>query len=1132
MSGDFSRNRFDPRKHFTSVLMQQGRVQLDSDWNELQDVFDRRFRAERADTLGRHAVPRRTPDAFKITRVGERLTIGPGRMYVDGLMPENHGDPDPRQQVIDSVLHELRGPSIDYATGQPFFPTGNTPPPNSPYLVYLDVWQRDITFVEDPSIIEPAVGVDTSARTQTAWRVRILENVAQLPQPLDFDPLEKSPPNFWADLIRPPAGRLSTGVADSVNPDDDPCIIPPSGGFRGLENQLYRVEIHNEGDLGSATFKWSRDNASIAAQVTAVPGPRAVTVTSLGRDAVLRFNRGDWVELLDDRSEPDAVRGVLLRVKRVDDDARLLEFEADIPAAFTGTNDQVAARNTRVRRWDQTSASGELPVPDDRKPVVLEHGITVTFDVAPEIVPNGETVRLPFRSGDHWTFAARTATAQTETLIKAPARGNHHHYAPLAWIDPNVPDKVIDLRTVLPSSVGDPGPGECDVHVTAAGHALGEATIQKAINDLRKPGGGTICLGRGTFYITDESLRIEKQKNITIRGQGAHTVLIRQFTIAPNQFNTEGSEINRPELDAAAPLLRLGEVANITISDLVFISSASANGFAPAIAVRTAADLTFERCFFIHMGGAVGIPTPSPAIGLTGAIVRATVRDNVFVAHMGVAADRDDLLLADLDVTDNVFSAGEGGVNLDNAFIVHSRRTRIANNEITNSRVGIRVGGLVPEGGLVDIDGNNVETNCDGIVVSATRCVVRNNVVFRSAAALGSLGLLMFTQDGDGNDVHAGIGVRSPSIGEGFPNLGQRKLTVAGERLLDVRIDDNTISGFGFGVVAQARVQNIQVRRNRIDRTRFTGVRIDGDIVRGDTVAVVEGNTIRDVNQRALVATTGVTVTGIQRATIRDNTIERIGDFIADGQPVNVAAIAVNICHELSITGNRMFDIGPSGQIPNPPKLVVGLDILDVFETVHVDGNTLGFSAARTRHVACRAFRIDNSPSIRRGGAGEPPFSIFFSDTRLFLAPAVGRRALMLRGNNFNTVMTPDGAGAEGYAATIRQDGFDLAYNDNQLVIVVPDTVAKPLPGSYLRVTNATPPAQANLTSVIALLNNDFYLFAFIPNDQRNVTHVDLDNTNAQRIIGNCVDNGRIRNLPAGTDVAGTAIGLNQSIVR
>ena len=90
MSGDYSRTRFDPRKHFTGVLMQQGRVQLDSDWNEMVLQFDRRFRAERSDTLLRYLVPRRTPDAFRVRLDAGKLSLGTGRMY--GLEVDSYVD--------------------------------------------------------------------------------------------------------------------------------------------------------------------------------------------------------------------------------------------------------------------------------------------------------------------------------------------------------------------------------------------------------------------------------------------------------------------------------------------------------------------------------------------------------------------------------------------------------------------------------------------------------------------------------------------------------------------------------------------------------------------------------------------------------------------------------------------------------------------------------------------------------------------------------------------------------------------------------------------------------------------------------------------------------------------------------
>jgi hypothetical protein len=55
--------------------------------------------------------------------------------------------------------------------------------------------------------------------------------------------------------------------------DDVPCVADPAGGYRGLENQLYRVEIHAAANAtGSVrpTFKWSRENGSVVvgAQVT------------------------------------------------------------------------------------------------------------------------------------------------------------------------------------------------------------------------------------------------------------------------------------------------------------------------------------------------------------------------------------------------------------------------------------------------------------------------------------------------------------------------------------------------------------------------------------------------------------------------------------------------------------------------------------------------------------------------------------------------------------------------------------------------------------------------------------------------------------------------------------------------
>src|SRR5262245_2435059 len=91
MSGDYTRLTFDPVHDYCGVLLQQGRVHMESEWNELVAQSVRRLQVGTLDTLGQAVVPRETPDGFKIEAAAGKITIGPGRIYVDGLLAENHG---------------------------------------------------------------------------------------------------------------------------------------------------------------------------------------------------------------------------------------------------------------------------------------------------------------------------------------------------------------------------------------------------------------------------------------------------------------------------------------------------------------------------------------------------------------------------------------------------------------------------------------------------------------------------------------------------------------------------------------------------------------------------------------------------------------------------------------------------------------------------------------------------------------------------------------------------------------------------------------------------------------------------------------------------------------------------------
>src|SRR5690242_9699460 len=129
MGADVSRARFSPFNDFAGVVLQQGRLLLDADFNELVALLDRRLRAETVDLTsfgpdpdhaGESWVPRQTPDAFHVTAAGGALTIGRGRIYVDGLLAENHGI---APAGFDPLLCEPTNTADTPSTQQPYWPT-------------------------------------------------------------------------------------------------------------------------------------------------------------------------------------------------------------------------------------------------------------------------------------------------------------------------------------------------------------------------------------------------------------------------------------------------------------------------------------------------------------------------------------------------------------------------------------------------------------------------------------------------------------------------------------------------------------------------------------------------------------------------------------------------------------------------------------------------------------------------------------------------------------------------------------------------------------------------------------------------------------------------------------------------
>lgn len=146
----------------------------------------------------------------------------------------------------------------------------------------VDVFERLVTSAEDDGIREVALGgIDTAARSQVVWAVKTLAPSGSAPACNDA-----------LSLPQIGTGRLRARARQD-RPQTDLCVIPPSARYRGPENQLYRVEIHQGGAAsatgGGATWKWSRENGSVVLPVddvrTAGPDQMTVTLAAWGRDA-------------------------------------------------------------------------------------------------------------------------------------------------------------------------------------------------------------------------------------------------------------------------------------------------------------------------------------------------------------------------------------------------------------------------------------------------------------------------------------------------------------------------------------------------------------------------------------------------------------------------------------------------------------------------------------------------------------------------------------------------------------------------------------------------------------------------------------------------------------------------------
>jgi hypothetical protein len=386
------------------------------------------------------------------------------------------------------------------------------------------------------------------------------------------------------------------------------CAPIPAAGYQGVENQLYRVEIHQGGDETQSTFKWSRENGSVVQAVTAVNGS-TVQVASLGPDANLGFQVQEWVELSDDGAlfgpKPNQA-GALYQIQSIQTAVPSLTMAGSVTAVDP-------AQNARIRRWDQSGPSASstgIPLSAGNW-IGLENGIQVCFGTG------------TYSPGDYWTIPARTATGTIEWPLPGSAGPTYEPphsmrvgQAPLGcihWTPEPATQRytVDDCRLLFEPLTALTTPSPPHVHVETVSWTNDDfTTLDQLLADGLTVGLDWVLsspVNSANFIVTVESVRApDRDDNIVsfVTGQDGQTLpstLLRDVTIADSAITvttqTLASGASGSLLSWQLPLANAPNTPKLQILEIVALEQLLLTAAAAGLFARVRVKLPGESIF-------------------------------------------------------------------------------------------------------------------------------------------------------------------------------------------------------------------------------------------------------------------------------------------------------------------------------------------------------------------------------------------------------------------------------------------------------------------------------------------------------------------------------------------------------
>jgi hypothetical protein len=900
---DISRHLFDPRMRYATALMQQGRVSVDSDWNEMVRLEGEDRRRTIAETICAGGSPN---DGF---RVGS-----PPVAFAATVFPEN--PPGPAQQPVNSYNLSL-GTGSFYLGGLRFLLDAATPPetfqrqadwltltlgagnvPTIPSaadlaagprhdLVYLDGWQQSVTSFEDQELRERALGgPDTSVRVRRMRRVTILPdteatNCAQADAALHEHlarprPGDTGGPHAFDSTGTELLSKARLGVTfTGEGTDEDPCKPREVSGFLGAENQAIRVQL-----TAADRVIWSIDNAAPIYRVQVDPNDatnRRILFLTTPRDQAAMPLVGQAVELLpwgsllaNTEKAADAsgfVSGISASYDPDDQSLTLatavpqnmIDWLANLPAAVDNPHDLPEERRYfYLRVW--TGGPPQDFTPGDAVELAGT-GLEITFS----------DFGIP---GDYWVIAARPNTPELvvpwRLLVDQPPSGPQHYYTPLALVRwqldgaGQVQGTVHDCRERFRSLCRNNGC--CMVIVGDGITSHGDFTsIQAAIDSLPATG-GEVCILRGTY---NEAVLIDGLSNVSLHGCGRDTRIVAPAGAAAAITIVDSNAIAIDDLAVVAPAARGIEITGDTTRISLRHLDLSVRDRA-AVVAKLQRELLIEHCTMVADQLATDL-APGLAIGLEPLLYAAG--DRMLIERNQLRAEG----------AEGSRRTSRGGLQIGGG----SQTVEIRRNHIEGGNGnGITLGSIrfVPRDELDDpvftaeIDGNTG----DGSIVVGGFVFDPNNCVFVPGDPLDPGGPggpdLVPVSEGDLDDIRI--------IDNRILTMGQSGIAVV--RLFFQDDDPDLITIRHLDIIDNTIVQCMRLEVGPISAANIRRVAFGGIILAEVEICRIRGNIVEGVGSTHRDSICGIFALSAEGIAIEGNRIRRNGRVAVEGQPLKL----------------------------------------------------------------------------------------------------------------------------------------------------------------------------------------------------------------------------------------------------